>query len=87
MDENMRKQIDTLTLALPDAIAAVIGGARLYESSGESGAASAEAAAREIRESYNLRTPVYGAVFLDAYGRNRIDGGRLRVCGLLAAME
>ena len=36
---------------------------------------------------YNLRTPAYGAVFLDAYGRDRIDGGRLRVCGLLAAME
>jgi len=36
---------------------------------------------------YNLKTPVYGTRFLDAYGRDKIDGDRLRVCGLLAAME
>jgi len=34
----MRTQIDIKSLALPDAIAAEIGGAKLYESSGESGA-------------------------------------------------
>ncbi len=36
---------------------------------------------------WNLKTPRYGQRFLDAYGRDRIEPDRLRVCGLLAAME
>lgn len=36
---------------------------------------------------YNLKTAAYGARFLDAYGRDRIDPARLRLCGLLAAAE
>lgn len=35
----------------------------------------------------NLKTSKYGHRFLDAYGRDRIDKDRLRICGLLAAME
>lgn len=35
----------------------------------------------------NLKTQKYGERFLDAYGRDCIDGDRLRICGLLAAME
>lgn len=36
---------------------------------------------------YNLKTPKYGHRFLDAYGRGSIDKDRLRICGLLAALE
>lgn len=36
---------------------------------------------------WNLKSQRYGHRFLDAYGRERIDRGRLRVCGLLAAMD
>lgn len=36
---------------------------------------------------WNLKSPRYGQRFLDAYGWDRIDKDRLRVCGLLAAME
>lgn len=36
---------------------------------------------------YNLKHSKYGYRFLDAYGRNSIDADRLRICGLLAAME
>ncbi len=36
---------------------------------------------------YNLGPGDWGAVFLDAYGRDAVDPERLRVCGLLAAME
>lgn len=36
---------------------------------------------------WNLKGPKYGQRFLDAYGRDRIDRDRLRICGLLAAME
>jgi kanamycin kinase len=35
----------------------------------------------------NLKASKYGHRFLDAYGRDCIDKDRLRVCGLLAAME
>jgi kanamycin kinase len=35
---------------------------------------------------FNLKTSEYGSAFLDAYGLDRIDGQRLRVCGLLSAM-
>jgi kanamycin kinase len=35
----------------------------------------------------NLRSSKYGQRFLDAYGRDCIDKERLRICGLLAAME
>ncbi len=36
---------------------------------------------------FNLKTPQWGQRFLDAYGRDVIDRDRLRLCGLLAAME
>jgi kanamycin kinase len=36
---------------------------------------------------WNLKTPKYGQRFLDAYGWDRIDKDRLRICGLLAAMQ
>ena len=36
---------------------------------------------------HNLGTPKYGQRFLDAYGRELVDRERLRVCGLLTAME
>lgn len=36
---------------------------------------------------YNLKTADYGKDFLAAYGHDAIDMGRLRICGLLAAME
>ncbi len=36
---------------------------------------------------WNLKTPKYGQRFLDAYGWDIIDKDRLRICGLLAAME
>ena len=36
---------------------------------------------------YNLKTPDYGKTFLKAYGEEKIDMPRLRICGLLAAME
>lgn len=36
---------------------------------------------------WNLHSSKYGARFLDSYGRELIDKDRLRVCGLLAAME
>ena len=35
----------------------------------------------------NLKSSKYGHRFLDAYGRDCIDEDRLRICGLLAAME
>lgn len=35
----------------------------------------------------NLKSSKYGHRFLDAYGRDCIDKDRLRICGLLAAME
>lgn len=35
----------------------------------------------------NLNTSKYGQRFLDAYGRDGFDQDRLRICGLLAAME
>lgn len=35
----------------------------------------------------NLKSSKYGHRFLDAYGRDCIDKERLRICGLLAAME
>lgn len=35
----------------------------------------------------NLKSPQYGQRFLDAYGRDCINQNRLRLCGLLAAME
>lgn len=35
----------------------------------------------------NLGSSKYGHRFLDAYGRDCIDKDRLRICGLLAAME
>lgn len=35
----------------------------------------------------NLKSQKYGHRFLDAYGRDCIDKDRLRICGLLAAME
>jgi kanamycin kinase len=35
----------------------------------------------------NLKSSKYGHRFLDAYGRECIDKDRLRICGLLAAME
>lgn len=35
----------------------------------------------------NLKSSKYGYRFLDAYGRDCIDKDRLRICGLLAAME
>lgn len=35
----------------------------------------------------NLNSPKYGHRFLDAYGRDCIDKDRLRICGLLAAIE
>lgn len=35
----------------------------------------------------NLNSSKYGQRFLDAYGRDCIDKDRLRICGLLAAME
>jgi kanamycin kinase len=36
---------------------------------------------------HNLKSSKYGRRFLDAYGRDCIDKDRLRICGLLAAME
>ncbi len=36
---------------------------------------------------YNLKSPHYGRRFLDAYGADLIDEDRLRICGLLAAMD
>jgi len=36
---------------------------------------------------YNLKTQKYGQRFLDAYGWDQIDKDRLRICGLLKAME
>ncbi len=36
---------------------------------------------------FNLKNPEYGELFLDAYGRDRIDADRLRICALLASME
>lgn len=36
---------------------------------------------------YNLKSSKYGHRFLDAYGRDCIDRDRLRICGLLAAMD
>lgn len=36
---------------------------------------------------YNLKQENFGWLFLDAYGRDQIDSQRLRVCGLLAAMD
>jgi len=36
---------------------------------------------------YNLKHSKYGYRFLDAYGRSSIDTDRLRICGLLAAIE
>lgn len=36
---------------------------------------------------WNLKSPQHGQRFLDAYGWDCIDHDRLRVCGLLAAME
>ncbi len=36
---------------------------------------------------WNLKSSKHGRRFLDAYGRDLIDKGRLRVCGLLAALE
>lgn len=36
---------------------------------------------------YNLKTAGYGKIFLQAYGEELIDRDRLRVCGLLSAME
>lgn len=36
---------------------------------------------------WNLKSSKYGQRFLDAYGRDCIDKDRLRICGLLAAME
>lgn len=36
---------------------------------------------------WNLKSSKYGHRFLDAYGRDYIDKDRLRICGLLAAME
>jgi len=36
---------------------------------------------------HNLKTQKYGRHFLEAYGLNDIDEDRLRVCGLLMAME
>lgn len=35
----------------------------------------------------NLKSSKYGQRFLDAYGKDCIDKDRLRICGLLAAME
>jgi len=35
----------------------------------------------------NLKSSKYGHRFLDAYGRECIDKDRLRICGLLAALE
>lgn len=35
----------------------------------------------------NLKSSKYGHRFLDAYGRDCIDKDRLRICGLLAAMD
>ena len=36
---------------------------------------------------YNLKDPACGEIFLDAYGRDAIDRDRLRLCGLLAALD
>lgn len=36
---------------------------------------------------WNLHSVRCGQIFLDAYGRERIDGQRLRLAGLLAALE
>lgn len=36
---------------------------------------------------WNLKSSKYGHRFLDSYGRDCIDKDRLRICGLLAAME
>jgi kanamycin kinase len=36
---------------------------------------------------FNLGSAAWGEVFLDAYGRDAVDGGRLRLCGLLSAMD
>lgn len=36
---------------------------------------------------FNLKSPAYGEIFLDAYGRNDIDPERLRICALLSSME
>lgn len=36
---------------------------------------------------WNLKSPKYGRLFLDAYGRDKIDKDRLRICGLLSALE
>jgi kanamycin kinase len=36
---------------------------------------------------WNLKSSKYGHRFLDAYGRDCIDHDRLRICGMLAAME
>lgn len=36
---------------------------------------------------YNLKDAKYGEMFLDAYGRDKINPARLRICALLASME
>lgn len=36
---------------------------------------------------FNLNRVEYGDLFLNAYGRDAIDAERLRICGLLTAME
>lgn len=37
--------------------------------------------------SFNLSSSDYGEIFLDAYGRDAIDQQRLRLCGLLSAVD
>jgi len=34
---------------------------------------------------YNLKTPAFGDIFLEAYGKSRVDNDRLELCALIAA--